>query len=100
MTKRAKSSRRKDAKRREGKQHAPRVTPFPLPPTPIPVPIPWHDMARLQQQALARNDFLAQILGGVAQSEHLLPKTRQRDYRPFARCAIRTTCMMERERWA
>lgn len=96
MKHRKSSQRQKPAERRERKRK-PRETPFPLPPTPIPVPIPWHDMVLLHQQALARNDFLAQLLGGAQQSEHLLPRTKQRDYRPFADWqGPKVICEMER----
>lgn len=70
-----KSSQRQ-AKRREGK-HTPRETPFPLPPTP-----------NMQIAANNRVSVLLRDLIGLVGS---LP---ERDIR------VRTTCMMERERWA
>lgn len=108
-----KSSQRQVAKRREGK-HAPRAVTLP--------PTISADCAR-NHVTIARNttqtyaeqylpsyivgelpssnaDYLAQIISGMAQSPHMLPRTMQKDYRPFADCAIRTTCMMEREKWA
>ena len=67
-----KSSQRQVAKRREGKQHAPRVTHFPLPPTihlPSVAVYPWNYRGMTVYVSVGHIWF-------------------------------RTTCMMERERWA
>lgn len=70
------SQRQKPAERRERKKD-PRDTPFPLPPTP-----------NMQIAANNRVSVLLRDLIGLVGS---LP---ERDIR------VRTTCMMERERWA
>lgn len=90
MSKSKSSRSSRSAKRRERKK-APRDTPFPLPPS---------SLVRVDGPYSIKVEHFPPC--NMTSATYPFPVCELPPYpvRPFRDCAIRTTCMMERERWA